>query len=57
MRRVAYPCTFTGKVTGTFMTDHSEKVELAGEFADGKLMFRTTQGELTFTATMKDADT
>ena len=45
------------KVTGTFVTDHSEKVGLTGEFADGKLVVKTTQGELTFTATMKDADT
>ena len=45
------------KVTGTLATDHSEKVELAGEFADGKLMFKTAEGGLTFTATMKDPDT
>ena len=45
------------KVTGTFVTDHTDKVALTGEFTDGKLTFKTTGGDLTFTATMKDADT
>ena len=45
------------KVTGTFVTDHSDKVELTGKFAEGKLTFKINEGDLTFTGTLKDADT
>ena len=45
------------KVTGTFASDHSEKANLTGKFVDGKLAFKIDGGDLTFTATMKDADT
>jgi len=45
------------KVTGTFATDHNDKVGLEGEFANNKLTFKTTEGGLTVTAMMKDADT
>lgn len=45
------------KVTGTFVTDHTDKAALTGEFAEGKLTFRTMEGGVTFTATLKDADT
>jgi hypothetical protein len=45
------------KVSGTFATDHSDTVPIAGEYANGRLTFKTEDGNLSFTAKFKDADT
>jgi hypothetical protein len=46
------------KVAGTLTIENQNSVKLAGEFADGKLRFKTTSApEFSFLGTMKDADT
>jgi hypothetical protein len=44
-------------VTGEFASDHTGKMAVAGEFADGRVTFKTADGALAISAKMKDADT
>jgi hypothetical protein len=47
------------KVTGTLSSDQMGDMLLTGDFVDGKLTFviKTDEGDLTFAAKFKDADT
>lgn len=44
------------KVAAEFESEHSGKVALAGEFADGRVTVKSADGSLGVSAKMKDAD-